>query len=127
MFFIHATLQDKLYSPEAWLSKADSKYHIPLDAVTATIGKYFSGAKFDPTKVNDYVPAGKEFVTPIFGGFGGGRFIKVRSKESVAANTIKLTADFYDSESFGKVVYTKVYTIEVGDGGYRYLSITKSK
>lgn len=125
MFFVHATLQDKLYTPDNWLNKSDSKYHIPLDAVTATIDKYFSGAKFDPTKVQGYVPASNEFVTPLFGGFGGGRFIKLRAKEAITADTVRLTADFYDGESFKNIVYTKIYTIQIGAGGYKYLSITK--
>lgn len=125
MFFVHATYQDNLYSPDDWLNKTDNKYHVPLDVVSTTIDKYFDGARFDPAEVDCYVPASKEFVTPVFGGFGGGRFIKLRQKETLTADRIRLTADFYDGENFGNVVYTKIYTIQITAGGYKYLSIIR--
>lgn len=125
MFFVYATLQDKLYTPNDWLSKTDGKYHIPASAVAATVAKYFNGAKLEPSSVHDYVASANEYVTTTFGGFGGGRFVQLRSKEAVSADTIKLTADFYTAADHKTIAYTKVYTIQVGSDGHKYLSIAK--
>lgn len=125
MFFAYAVTHDKLYDPQQWVNKADGRYHIPLDTVTTTISRYFKTVNFDPADVPNYVSASKEFVTPVFAGFGGGRFVRLRDKAILSKDTVRLTADFYDGEGFAKVVYSKVYTVQISGDGYKYLSITK--
>lgn len=124
MFFSFVASRDDATS-QSWYNRADDRFHIPLAAVTTTLNRYFDAVSFDPTKITTYVPATKEFVTPIFGGFGGARFVKLQKRAVVSADTIRLTADFYDGPNYAKIVSTKVYTIRVLADGYHYVSITK--
>ncbi|AFM02429.1 hypothetical protein Desde_4168 [Desulfitobacterium dehalogenans ATCC 51507] len=111
---------------EQWHNKTDDKYHVPIADIENVLNRYFDGYHFDPAQIDGYQPQTKEIVIGGLGGFGGGRFPKLVSKEQLSDDTLKLTVDYYDFD-YTEVFYTKVYTIRFTEEGSQYLSIQKAE
>lgn len=113
---------------QKYFDEKTEKYYIPESIIEQVIKKFFNISVIDHSKMPNYSSAQNEYIVDNIQGFGGVCLhTKVKSKESLPDNVIKLTVGFYKDYDYKECLYTRIYTVQDNGDSFKYLSIQKVK
>ncbi|MTV49943.1 hypothetical protein GJ688_13265 [Heliobacillus mobilis] len=125
MFFLYSLDHSKYEEYERlWYSQKDNMFHIPIKDIRAQLDRYFEHYLLESTKIIGYSATENAVVLRTITGFGGDVWTKIKDKK-FDQDKLTLLVDFYEDDSFKKVIYTKEYVIRFYETGYFLLSVTK--